>query len=239
MAMDLRHVDHRRFYTWAAPCCFKAPVRRQGQRLIARFVLADEFEEDLCSDDPWLVLHKIDSPTKMRYVGKRVANCSSGTAAALDPSLRGLAPSIEAYLPPAKQQLLAAARAEGKLPPPRHKAGSKADAAHAAAEAAETAARKSGQQAEVQPQSTQQQAQQQVQQQAEQQTQQQTQQHGGLKERGDKAAGDHHQQQQQQQSQQVQQQQGTVASRTGQQQAATATASQVALQVAGQSVATA
>lgn len=27
MSMDLRHVDHPRFYTWAAPCCFKAPVR--------------------------------------------------------------------------------------------------------------------------------------------------------------------------------------------------------------------
>ena len=27
MAMDLRHIDHPRFYTWAAPCCFKAPLR--------------------------------------------------------------------------------------------------------------------------------------------------------------------------------------------------------------------
>ena len=30
MAMDLRHIDHPRFYTWAAPCCFKAPVRCAG-----------------------------------------------------------------------------------------------------------------------------------------------------------------------------------------------------------------
>jgi len=29
-------------------------------------------EHDLCSEDPWLVLHKIDSPTKMRYIGGRV-----------------------------------------------------------------------------------------------------------------------------------------------------------------------
>ena len=29
-------------------------------------------ENDLCGDDPWLVLHKIDSPTKMRYIGNRV-----------------------------------------------------------------------------------------------------------------------------------------------------------------------
>ena len=27
MAMDLRHVDHPRFYTWAAPCCFRTPIR--------------------------------------------------------------------------------------------------------------------------------------------------------------------------------------------------------------------
>ena len=31
MAMDLRHVDHPRFYTWAAPCCFRAPVRCEGR----------------------------------------------------------------------------------------------------------------------------------------------------------------------------------------------------------------
>lgn len=27
MPMELRHIDHRRFFTWAAPCCFKAPKR--------------------------------------------------------------------------------------------------------------------------------------------------------------------------------------------------------------------
>lgn len=36
MSMDLRHIDHHRFYTWAAPCCFKAPMRRDGQRIITR-----------------------------------------------------------------------------------------------------------------------------------------------------------------------------------------------------------
>ena len=69
---DLRHIDHPRFYTWAAPCCFKAPVRREGQRIVTRFQLQDDMENDLCSEDPWLVLHKIDSPTKMRYIGNRV-----------------------------------------------------------------------------------------------------------------------------------------------------------------------
>ena len=27
MPMELRHIDHPRFFTWAAPCCFKAPRR--------------------------------------------------------------------------------------------------------------------------------------------------------------------------------------------------------------------
>ena len=31
----------RRFYTWAAPCCFKAPVRREGQRIVTRFQLQE------------------------------------------------------------------------------------------------------------------------------------------------------------------------------------------------------
>lgn len=53
-------------------CC-----RRPGERYITRFQLAEEFEDDLCSTDPWLVLHKIDSPTKMRFVGQRVANCTA------------------------------------------------------------------------------------------------------------------------------------------------------------------
>ena len=39
MSMDLRHIDHPKFYTWAAPCCFKAPVRREGQRIVTRFQL--------------------------------------------------------------------------------------------------------------------------------------------------------------------------------------------------------
>lgn len=67
------HIDHPRFYTWAAPCCFKPPARREGKRIVTRFQLQDDMENDLCSDDPWLILHKIDSPTKMRYIGKRVA----------------------------------------------------------------------------------------------------------------------------------------------------------------------
>ena len=36
--------------TSAAPCCFKAPVRREGQRIVTRFQLMDEMEEDLCSE---------------------------------------------------------------------------------------------------------------------------------------------------------------------------------------------
>ena len=44
-----------------------------------RFQLEEAFEWDLCSADPWLVLHKIDAPTKMRYVGARFASCSSSS----------------------------------------------------------------------------------------------------------------------------------------------------------------
>lgn len=78
MAMDLRHIDHQRFHTWAVPCCFKPPVRKEGERVVTRFQLAPEFEEHLCGVDPWLILHKVDSPTKMRYIGARVANWYGG-----------------------------------------------------------------------------------------------------------------------------------------------------------------
>lgn len=76
MAMDLRHIDHQRFHTWAVSCCFKPPMRKEGQRIMTRFQLAEEFEEHLCGLDPWLILHKVDSPTKMRYIGSRIANCT-------------------------------------------------------------------------------------------------------------------------------------------------------------------
>lgn len=94
MSMDLRHIDHPRFYTWAAPCCFKAPVRREGQRIVTRFQLQEDMEDNLCSDDPWLVLHKIDSPTKMRYIGTRVQACNATD----DPSK--VAPSLQPYVRP-------------------------------------------------------------------------------------------------------------------------------------------
>jgi galactosylxylosylprotein 3-beta-galactosyltransferase len=106
MAMDLRHIDHPKFFTWAAPCCFKAPVRKPGERFVTRFQLAAEFEDDLCSADPWLVLHKIDSPTKMRYVGSRVANCSAQAV----PEAWALAPSIESHVPAEKREGLAQQR---------------------------------------------------------------------------------------------------------------------------------
>ena len=43
--------------------------------LWSRFLLQEDIEGELCSEDPWLVLHKIDSPTKMRFVGNRVSQC--------------------------------------------------------------------------------------------------------------------------------------------------------------------
>ncbi|KAI3437945.1 hypothetical protein D9Q98_000389 [Chlorella vulgaris] len=98
MAMDLRHIDHPRFYTWAAPCCFKAPVRKPGERFVTRFQLSEAFDADLCSSDPWVVLHKIDSPTKMRYVGAHVANCTPPAQP------WALAPSIAAHVSEERRQ---------------------------------------------------------------------------------------------------------------------------------------
>ena len=56
-------------------------------------MLLDEIENDLCSDDPWIVLHKIDSPTKMRFVGNRVGQCDKS---ALNASV--VAPSIAQFV---------------------------------------------------------------------------------------------------------------------------------------------
>lgn len=66
----------RRMYTYAVPCCFKAPVRKEGQRIVTRFQLQDDIEQQICSNDPWIILHKIDSPTKMRYIGSKVNSCN-------------------------------------------------------------------------------------------------------------------------------------------------------------------
>lgn len=67
--------------TSAAPCCFKAPVRREGQRIVTRFQLMDEMEDDLCSEvhsfslrmhsccaPPVQVLHAHSSATSKRPV---------------------------------------------------------------------------------------------------------------------------------------------------------------------------
>ena len=67
----------------------------QNSKLIlaCRFMLQEEIEDELCSNDPWLVLHKIDSPTKMRFMGNRVAQCN---ASDLDPTV--VAPSIARFV---------------------------------------------------------------------------------------------------------------------------------------------
>ena len=52
-------------------------------------------EENLCSADPWLVLHKVDSPTKMRYIGTRTHACNLTD---IDPTY--IAPSLQPYVLP-------------------------------------------------------------------------------------------------------------------------------------------
>ena len=38
------HVHSHRMETHAVPCCFKAPVRKEGQRIVTRFQLQDDIE---------------------------------------------------------------------------------------------------------------------------------------------------------------------------------------------------
>lgn len=55
---------------------------------VTGFQLDKETEADICSDDPWIILHKLDSPSKMRYIGARVAACpkKSGAEALVVPA---------------------------------------------------------------------------------------------------------------------------------------------------------
>lgn len=69
------------------------PCSRLRDASGSRFRLLDSFEEDICSTDPFLVLHKIESPAKMRFMGQRVANCTA-------PEPWVLAKSIEKYVAP-------------------------------------------------------------------------------------------------------------------------------------------
>jgi len=140
MAMDLRHVDHERFYTWAASCCFETlehddaedgparvkvggagglrgsgprwargaaatpvwgPARRPKPRpppppQPAPPQVMDAVAEDLCSDTPWLVLHKIDSPTKMRALGAELRACGGGSVAAVAGEVEGVVGAVPA-----------------------------------------------------------------------------------------------------------------------------------------------
>ena len=38
MSMDLRFIHNPKILGYAAPCCFKLPVRREGQRIVTRWV---------------------------------------------------------------------------------------------------------------------------------------------------------------------------------------------------------
>ena len=99
-----------RMYTYAVPCCFKAPVRKEGQRIVTRFQLQDDIEEEICSSDPWIILHKIDSPTKMRYIGSKVASCNN----TLDST--AVAPSIAAWVKQKGEHLASLCKANVSRP---------------------------------------------------------------------------------------------------------------------------
>lgn len=94
MSMDLRFIHHPKILGYAAPCCFKLPVRREGQRIVTRFQLEDSIEEAMCTNDPWLILHKIESPTKMRFVGNKANSCPDELFSS-DASVPSLAPYMQ------------------------------------------------------------------------------------------------------------------------------------------------
>lgn len=61
---------------------------------VVGFQLLEETEADLCSADPWIVLHKLDSPSKMRYVGARVEGCKANASAAVHVVPPSIAPWV-------------------------------------------------------------------------------------------------------------------------------------------------
>lgn len=82
------HIFLCRMNTQFWPCCFVSAEREKGKREVSSsFQLTQKTERDICSDDPWLILHKLDSPTKMRYIGARFAACKQrGSAAYVVPA---------------------------------------------------------------------------------------------------------------------------------------------------------
>ena len=86
--------------------------------------LCQDMDENMCGVDPWLVLHKIDSPTKMRFIGNRVATCSFEESDKVAPSL---APYVKRELlisnspPPFQRQLgMGASASHEGLQPHQH-----------------------------------------------------------------------------------------------------------------------
>jgi galactosylxylosylprotein 3-beta-galactosyltransferase len=64
------------------PCCFK-PVKREPGLPggVTSFQVTAQTQAGICSDDPWLILHKLDSPTKMRYIGALFDACKDDAGA--------------------------------------------------------------------------------------------------------------------------------------------------------------
>mmetsp|Transcript_1306 Transcript_1306/g.3905 ORF Transcript_1306/g.3905 Transcript_1306/m.3905 type:complete len:356 (+) Transcript_1306:621-1688(+) len=69
----LRHVNHSRFRTIADECCFYP-----GD---TNLTLREYVATDLCSSQPWLVLHKVVELAQMRYLGQRLRSCMAASAA--------------------------------------------------------------------------------------------------------------------------------------------------------------
>ena len=83
-----------------------------------RFQLEDSIEEAMCTIDPWLILHKIESPTKMRFVGNKANSCPDELFSS-DASVPSLAPYMQhpgGLVVPSHDVVRAAIRSASRLP---------------------------------------------------------------------------------------------------------------------------
>lgn len=71
---DVRHINHTRFRTIATECCFN-PGHTEVDILPG-------IAKDLCSEQPWLILHKIVETNQLRIIGKHVRECGASSAGA-------------------------------------------------------------------------------------------------------------------------------------------------------------
>ena len=111
--LGLNRMDYLTQATQSSEPCFHGvtlcrDARPQPHHVPESAENVQDMDSNLCSEDPWLVLHKVDSPTKMRYIGTRLTECNETS---YDPTR--IAPSIQPFVLP-----------QGEPVPVQHCAGS-------------------------------------------------------------------------------------------------------------------